>query len=55
MQAEMQRNQMAPPPYYQQAVLQVSQNPFEYPPNQPQYLWFYKDPKGVSQGPFNAI
>jgi len=31
----------------------VSANPFEYPPGSPGYIWFYKDPKGNSQGPFN--
>lgn len=49
-------------PMYQMQVPQVpipvysiSPNPFEFPPGQPTYIWFYKDPKGFSQGPFNAF
>lgn len=33
----------------------ISPNPFEYPPGHATYMWFYKDPKGYSQGPFNAF
>jgi hypothetical protein len=32
----------------------VSNNPFEYTQGNPN-TWFYKDPKGFSQGPFTAF